>query len=107
MISTPQTKAALTRTYNKESHLTPYANEISVKKSKKSSKVDLEYEGGPLGDDEHGADDESDNEAEAVPVAAKAKKPAGGKEGASGGAKGKGGKNATGTQAKGKGKKGK
>lgn len=101
-----KTKAALTRTYNKESHMTPYANDVAVKKSKKP-KVDLEYEDGPLGEDEVDQEDVSDEEADASALLAKAKKPASGKDGGGGSGKGKGAKNAATTQAKGKGKKGK
>jgi len=63
-----KTKAALTRTYNKEVHMTPYASDVSIKKSKKP-KVDLDYEGGPLGEDEDDGGEES--EEEPTPVAKK------------------------------------
>merc|ERR1712228_288313 len=89
-----KTKAALTRTYNKESHMTPYANEVSVKKSKKP-KVDLDYEDGPLlGEDVVDGENESDDDdKEVAAVLTKAKKATNAKEG--GGGKGKGSKTAT------------
>lgn len=95
MSSVPsKTKAALTRTYNKESHMTPYAVDTVVKKKKAKSTVDLEYEDGPLGE-EDAIDDDSEDEAPVAKVAKKtAAKETTGKGKATaknaGGAKGKG-----------------
>ena len=57
-----QVKAAFTRTYNKGSHLTPFASNVGAKKKPKKSAADLDTEGLGTGETPEVSDNDSDDD---------------------------------------------
>ena len=57
-----QVKAAFTRTYNKGSHVTPYASNVGAKKKPKTTAPDVETEGLGTGEAPEVSDNDSDGD---------------------------------------------